>query len=107
MPTTSYTHRETYRGAEVEIDCTVDYDIEPGEKAIRYGDNACPGSDPEVTINTVTVDATGEDITDECDLDALADDIVEEVGRDEAAAREDAEERRAEERRDARMWRDG
>lgn len=97
--TVSYSHREDYRGHELETDCTAAYDYEPGEKGVRYGDNACPGSDPEITSLVVTVDATGEDITDEADLDSIKDSILEEIGSSDAgddddSAYEDARDRR-------------
>lgn len=83
-----------------DVAVTVTYEFEPGEKAIMYGDNACPGSAPEVAISTVTVDETGEDVTDQADLASLAETIAESLADEEDAAREDAAERRAEERRD-------
>lgn len=104
---TNVTLTGTLFGQEVtveDVEVTVTYEYEPGERAIMYGDSACPGSDPLVTISSVTVNGTDEDVTDSCDLDALAETIREFIGDDEVNAKEDAAERRAEERRDrARM----
>lgn len=96
---TEITLTVTVYGVEVEVPdvpCTATYDYEPGERATRHD----PGCDAEVSILAVTVDATGEDVTDEVDLDSLADAIRESVGDYEEDAREAAAERRAEERRD-------
>jgi hypothetical protein len=87
--TTSYSHVEQYRGHELETPCTVVYDVEPGEKAVRCGDNACPGADPDCEIFSVTIDATGEDITDEADLDAIKDSILEDYAASEAGDDDD------------------
>jgi hypothetical protein len=97
---TSYTVTETYHGHELETECTVEYDLEPGERAIMYGDSACPGSNPEVQVVTVVVDATGEDITAQCDLDEIAEDILIEVGESERDRAEAEAEDRADARRD-------
>lgn len=86
-----------------DVAVTVTYEFEPGEKSIMYGDNACPGSAPEVTISTVIVDETGEDVTEQAALDSLSETIAESLADDEDAAREDAAERRAEERRHSRL----
>jgi hypothetical protein len=58
-----------FHGHELETPCTVEYEFEPGEKEIRYGDNAYPGCDPTVSVDRVTIDATGEDITQEITQD--------------------------------------
>ena len=97
---TSYTLRETYHGHELETECVVEFDLIPGERAIRYGDNACPGSDPEVQVITVRVEETGEDVTDQCDLDSIAEDILIDVGESERDAMEAAAEDAADARRD-------
>jgi len=97
---TSYTVAETYHGHELETECVAEYDLIPGERAIMYGDNACPGSDPEVQVTRVTVEATGEDVTEAVDLDGLAEDILIEVGESERDAREAAAEDAADARRD-------
>ena len=100
--TVSYTHREEYRGHELETDCTATVTIEPGEREIRYGDSACPGSDPEVTIDSVVVDATGEDITDEADPDSIREAALENYSDDPG----DDDDRAYEEMKDRRLMGD-
>jgi hypothetical protein len=82
--------REAF-GQTIEVPIEVTYTVEPGEKEIRYGDNATPGSDPEVTIEEVYVPASGEHLSltkDEIELleDAILDDLSqppdEDQGRD-------------------------
>ena len=100
---TNITLTGTLYGEEVTVEdvaVTVTYEFEGGERAIMYGDNACPGSDPEVTIGTVTVVSTGEDVTDQADLDTLRDDIIEEIGASDAA---DDDDRKFDEMRDRRL----
>ena len=102
--TASWTWRTTVYGEEIEVDCEVEYDVVPGERAIMYGDNACAGSDPEVQVITVRVESTGEDVTESVDLDDVAADLLDTVVESERdrleAMREDAAEARAEARRD-------
>ncbi len=96
----SFTWTTEVYGLEVEPECVAEYDLIPGERAIMYGDNACAGSDPEVQVISVRIEATGEDVTDKVDLDGLAEDILLEVGESERDAREAAAEDAADARRD-------
>lgn len=98
----SFTWTTEVYGIEVEPECVAEYDLIPGERAIMYGDSACAGSDPEVQVTSVRVEATGEDVTALVDLDELAQDILLEVGESERDAAEAAAEDRADARRDER-----
>jgi hypothetical protein len=98
--TFAFTWATTVYGQELEVECVAEYDLIPGERAIRYGDNACPGSDAEVQVTSVRVEETGEDVTALVDLDSLAEDILLEVGESERDAREAAAEDAADARRD-------
>jgi hypothetical protein len=70
--------REAF-GQTIEVEIVVDYDFEPGEREIRYGDSACPGCDPLVTIDGVTVKTTGESLAlTQDEIDAITDAIIEE-----------------------------
>jgi hypothetical protein len=46
----------------IDVDITVEYEFEPGEKEIRYGDNAYPGTVPHVEIGDAFVTDTGAGI---------------------------------------------
>ena len=97
--TDTWSRCHEYRGCEVEYDVDVEAEYEPGEKAIRYGDMACAGSDSEVEITSVHYDGT--DITDElsgAEMDRLCEYLRE---RHEETAR-DAREAAAEDAADAR-----
>ena len=74
----------TVYGEEVEFNVTVDYDFEPGEREIKWGENACPGSDPFVTIDSVVVTSTGEsiDLTDD-ETDTIREAIIEDKASDD------------------------
>jgi hypothetical protein len=84
--TISYTLNETFHGHELETECTVEFEVEPGEPTVMWGDNAHPGSDPSVLIYKVTVDDTGEIVTD-YDADAVSEHILDLMA---AHAEEDA-----------------
>jgi hypothetical protein len=91
-----------YRTIEIEVECEVE--IEPGEKAIMWGDNACPGSPPTAEI----VSAQTEDGVDvmklltEGDIRAIEDRAIEQAGEDEQDARAAAEDDAADAERDRR-----
>ena len=68
-----------------------------------------PGETPEVDELTVIIDATEEDITDRLgslDRERLEETAMERASEDDAEAKEDAAERRAEAIRDARRMGD-
>lgn len=61
MKITTTVQREAF-GQALEVEVVVEYTYDPGEKEIRYGDNAQPGCDPSVEIDSPVVKATGEAI---------------------------------------------
>ena len=66
-----------------------------------------PAEEPEVDSFTVTIEATGTDVSEtisSSDEESIKEKAVESAGEDEAAAREDAAERRAEAMRDERRF---
>jgi hypothetical protein len=70
--------REAF-GQTIEVPIEVTYSYEPGEKPIRYGDNANPGCDAAVTIEEVYVPANGEHLSlTQDEIDCITDAIIEE-----------------------------
>jgi hypothetical protein len=51
-----------------ELDIAVDVSVTPGEREIRWGDNACPGCGPEIEILSA-LDNEGKDWTEEIEGD--------------------------------------
>lgn len=72
-------HNTTVVTTTIEIDVECEVEIEPGEKEIRWGDNACPGSAPSAEI----VSAQTEDGIDvmkllsESDIRSIEDKAIE------------------------------
>lgn len=96
--------REAF-GHDLEVEITVVFELEPGEKPIRYGDNACEGCDASVEILAAYVTKTGEPITlTDSEENGIKDDIIEGAERNAASGRYDAMERKGEAARDERMF---
>jgi hypothetical protein len=51
-----------------ELDIAVDVSVTPGEREVRWGDNACPGCGPEIEILSA-LDNEGKDWTEEIEGD--------------------------------------
>lgn len=98
---TSWTRKETWHGHELETECTVSYSVSGRHRPMRWGpDGGSPEEFPEVEIDSVTIDATGEDIQgelDESEIDAIEEEIL--SGCDDG----DDDDRRYDEMRDRRM----
>jgi outer membrane translocation and assembly module TamA len=76
----TFVERTAY-GQVLEVPIEVTYSVEPGEKEIRYGDNATPGCAATVTIEEVYVPASGEHLSlteheADCIKDAILDDLA-------------------------------
>ena len=85
---------ETYLEiAGIKLPVTIEFDVDPGQKLIMYGDYAQEGIEPEIEINSVThkgkdvliSEETGDALRQEC-WDYLE-------GLEEAAAEMEAESR--------------
>lgn len=99
--TMSYTHRQEYRGVEIEVDCTVEFEVSGRHVPMRWGpDGGSPEEFPDVDVLAVTVDATGEDITSEVDMDRVTDLINDQLGDIERDSAYDAAEAAADARAD-------
>ena len=76
-----------------DLELLAQYDYEPEEKAIRYGDNACAGSDARVDLTAVL--CKGVDILPLLDAKQrgrIEDEIAEHLAEEAASRRYDAAE---------------
>jgi hypothetical protein len=96
---TSWENPET--GEEVSI--AVDLSVTPGEREVRWGDNACPGCGPEIEILSA-LDDDGKDWTEEIEgdrewlseIEEKAVEAASDDGDDDDRAYDDMRDRRAE-----------
>lgn len=101
---TSWTRRHEWRGVEVEYDCEVEYSVSGRDRPARFSKsfgNWLPGEDAEIEVESVVVEATGEEILDE--LSTAEQERLEDYIRDHCADTErDAAEAAAEDEADRR-----